>query len=168
MRRRIGLLAVTLLAMTTMAAPALAKSSGQQPAKKATVRQVAAVVAQDQPNLLGTLTDVQEDCLLDCTFTGTIEVTTIGLQAKTLAINLRGIDDRTKNNRLYIGTIPKELRPLVRQTLSTADEVGATSDTLSLCLKSAVGVSPCARQLFNAQSAWRSFERQLHAWDPYI
>lgn len=152
------LVAVCVVAMV---APASAAEQ-QQPKRKATVRQVASVVAARHGELVANIDKATSGCLTTCTFNGELTARTVMLQASTLGLELDAINDRSPKNRLYLGTVPKELRRLVSSTIGAVEDVQDADTELSAC------TTNCAAAASGARLAWAGLKSKLNAWGPYL
>lgn len=146
---------LTSPAPTASASAAAATTADAEP-KEATVQQVASAVARHEPELREVLTDVETQCdfLLQeepCRGVGAIRLFTLGIQAKTLAVDLEALDDEQAGQ--YVGSIPTELSGLVDSTVAAAQALGdidTDGDPLEM------------------NRLVRNIVRELDAWSPYL
>ena len=165
MRRVVGMAATAAMTTVLLAVPASAVEK-QQPKAKATVRQVASVVAEMQPGLLEDVVAAKSACVFSCTVIGSLKALTIQAKAGTLNVILTGIDNRSPKNRLYIGTIPKELRQLVATTKLSATDVDNATEAFQSC--HSTRTTTCAAELTAMRSTWSRLESRLNGWSPYL
>lgn len=160
------MLGLAVLIVCVVAVPAAAAKPKLPPAKKATVKQVASLVATYRADLLTDIANVDSGCLItSCTQIGRLQLSTLAAQARTLSINLDLMDDRVASNKSYIGTAPKQLVSLVADTRAALDSVYQQHLAVGACLNTPAS---CAGELGAAYATRLTLKQELNAWSPYV
>jgi hypothetical protein len=171
---RVALTAAVGLILLAACGGGSSRESTTTTVRNATTRQIAGIVAQFEDDILGADATVRA-CEVDfagdrCGLTGSLKITTLGLRAETLALDLDAADDARPNNGLFVGAYPTEVRSLAKRTIDHARKLQA--EVKRLLDEFRCGAEPtgeyCVSSIVRVAFAYDALRSDIRAWSPYL